>query len=112
MDRGKHCLEILVGRSLSIRVRAQELHPRSQDQGHFPQARRDAVEELPIQKKRIIYASDDIENWVQKKVPNPQHMASIVGAESSVIVIKDKTENLSKWIRPQEFRKSSSFLSF
>ena len=58
-------------------------------------------------KKRIIYASDDIEHWVQKKVPNPQHMASIVGAESSVLVIKDKTENLSKWIKPQEFRKSS-----
>jgi hypothetical protein len=62
--------------------------------------------------KRLVYASDDIEAWLHKKVPRQELTASVVGAESSVLVIKDKTENLSKWITPQEFRKSSLLFVF
>jgi hypothetical protein len=62
--------------------------------------------------KKMIFASDDIQHWLLPQVPNPQHFDSFVGAESTVLVIKDKTENLVNWLNPQEFRKFFSCLLF
>ena len=108
----QHPAARLFGKCLPV-----ELHLQERDQGlcqahPLPQSVRTLWKNYVARQKKIIYASDDIEHWLQKNVPNPQHFASFVGAESTVLVIKDKTENLPKWIRQQEFRKFSSSLLF